>query len=147
MTAVAARDSDARGWLTGVTTFNFHSHLPHYALTTDDTKLIRVLARQPIDMSRPHPFTEAGNREFNSFLWMPPSGARAGDSMIVIGAGPIGLMFMQVAALSGVRVIAVVKRDDQIETAKLFGVFNLVFVYFFVTVSAPCLHNFQLTEK
>ncbi len=41
--------------------------------------------------------------------------------MIVIGAGPIGLMFMQVAALSGVRVIAVVKRDDQIETAKLFG--------------------------
>src|SRR5580698_837356 len=49
------------------------------------------------------------------------SGARAGDTMIVIGAGPIGLMFMQVAALSGVRVIAVVKRDDQIETAKLFG--------------------------
>jgi hypothetical protein len=79
----AARDSDARGWLTGVTTFNFHSHLPHYALTTDDTKLIRVLARQPIDMSRPHPFTEAGNREFNSFLWMPPSGARAGDILLV----------------------------------------------------------------
>jgi hypothetical protein len=66
-----------------VTTFNFHSHLPHYALTTDDAKLIRVLARQPIDMSRPHPFTEAGNREFNSFLWMPPSGARAGDILLV----------------------------------------------------------------
>src|SRR3984885_6837157 len=54
------------------------------------------------------------------------SGARAGDSMIVIGAGPIGLMFMQVAALSGVRVIAVVKRDDQIETAKLFGAEQVV---------------------
>jgi L-iditol 2-dehydrogenase len=49
------------------------------------------------------------------------SGARCGNSMIVIGAGPIGLMFMQVAAVNGVRVIAVVKRDDQIETAKLFG--------------------------
>ena len=70
-------------WLTGVTTFNFHPHLPHYALTTDDAKLIRVLARQPIDMSHPHPFTEAGNREFNTFLWMPPSGTRAGDILLV----------------------------------------------------------------
>jgi hypothetical protein len=41
------------------------------------------LARQPIDMSHPHPFTEAGNREFNTFLWMPPSGARAGDIVLV----------------------------------------------------------------
>src|SRR5262249_55373741 len=79
----AMRDLDTRGWLTGVTTFNFHPHLPHYALTTDDTKLIRVLARQPIDLPAPHPFTEAGNREFNSFLWMPPSGTRAGDIVLV----------------------------------------------------------------
>lgn len=54
------------------------------------------------------------------------SGAKAGSSMIVIGAGPIGLMFIHVAALSGVRVIAVVKRDDQIETAKLFGAEQVV---------------------
>jgi hypothetical protein len=40
----AMRDLDTRGWLTGVTTFNFHPHLPHSALTTDDPKLIRVLA-------------------------------------------------------------------------------------------------------
>jgi hypothetical protein len=73
------RDLDARGWLDGVTTFNFHPHLPHYALTTENTKSIHVLARQPIDMSRPHPFTEAGNREFNMLLWMPPAGDRAGD--------------------------------------------------------------------
>jgi hypothetical protein len=75
------RDLDARGWLNKVTTFNFHPHLPHYALTTEDTKLIHVLARQPIEMSRPHPFTEAGNREFNMLLWMPPNGDRAGDIM------------------------------------------------------------------
>jgi hypothetical protein len=37
----AMKDLDKRGWLTDVTTFNFHPHLPHYALTTDDTKLVR----------------------------------------------------------------------------------------------------------
>lgn len=76
------RDLDTRGWLNGVTNFNFHMHLPHYAITTDDTKSIHVLARQPIDLSRPHPFTEAGNREFNMFVWMPPSGARAGHVLL-----------------------------------------------------------------
>ncbi|APR88393.1 Hypothetical protein A7982_13742 [Minicystis rosea] len=77
-----ARDLDTRGWLEGVTTFNFHPHLPHYAVTTDDASAIHVLARQPIDRSRPHPFTEAGNTEFNMFLWMPPSGPRAGDIVL-----------------------------------------------------------------
>jgi L-iditol 2-dehydrogenase len=54
------------------------------------------------------------------------SGARAGDTMVVIGAGPIGLMFMHAAELSGVKVIAVVKREDQINTAKLFGASKVV---------------------
>src|SRR5947199_10765373 len=57
-------------------------HLPHYALTTDDTRSIHVLARQPIDTSRPHPFTDAGNTEFNAFLWMPPKDQRAGDVLL-----------------------------------------------------------------
>jgi hypothetical protein len=77
-----ARDLDTRGWLEGVTTFNFHPHLPHYAVTTDDASIVRVLARQPIDMSHPHPFTLAGNTEFNMFLWMPPSGERKGDIVL-----------------------------------------------------------------
>jgi hypothetical protein len=76
------KDLDERGWLTGVTTFNFHPHLPHYALTPDDAKSIRVLARQQVDMSRPHPFTQAGNHEFNCFIWMPPSGSQAGDILL-----------------------------------------------------------------
>ena len=76
------KDLDTRGWMTDVTTFVFHMHLPHYAVTTHDPKAIQVLARQPIDMSKPHPFTEAGNREFNMFLWMPPSGDRAGDILL-----------------------------------------------------------------
>jgi L-iditol 2-dehydrogenase len=49
------------------------------------------------------------------------SGAKGGDTMVVFGAGPIGLMFMHVAELAGVTVIAVVKREDQIATATLFG--------------------------
>jgi hypothetical protein len=77
-----AKDLDSKGWLEGVTTFNFHMHLPHYAVTAEDTKSIRVLAKQPIDMTRPHPFIEAGNREFNMFLWMPPNGYRAGDVLL-----------------------------------------------------------------
>jgi hypothetical protein len=76
------KDLDTRAWLEGVTTFNFHPHLPHYALTTDDLKAIHLLARQPVDMSKPHPFIEAGNREFNMFLWMPPVGERAGDILL-----------------------------------------------------------------
>ncbi len=72
-------DLDSRGYLAGVTSFNYHQHMPHYALTTEDTKSIHVLATQPIDLARPHPFTEAGNREFNAFLWLPPTGTRAGD--------------------------------------------------------------------
>ena len=54
------------------------------------------------------------------------SGARAGDSMVVIGAGPIGLMFMHVAELAGLHVIAVVKREDQVEAAQLFGASSVV---------------------
>ena len=42
-------------------------------VVTDDSGAVRVLARQPIDMSKPHPFTEEGNTEFNMFLWMPPA--------------------------------------------------------------------------
>jgi hypothetical protein len=77
------RDLDTRGFLEGVTSFNLHPHLPHYAVTTDDTSSIHVLAKQPIDMSMPpHPFTRAGNTEFNAFLWLPPKGDRAGDILL-----------------------------------------------------------------
>ena len=76
------KDLDKLGLLNGVSTFNFHPHLPHYALTSDDTKSVHVLTRQPIDLDRPHPFTQAGNTEFNSFIWMPPNTQRAGDILL-----------------------------------------------------------------
>jgi L-iditol 2-dehydrogenase len=54
------------------------------------------------------------------------SGAKAGDTMVVIGAGPIGLMFIHAAELAGVNVIAVVKRESQAASAKLFGAGSVV---------------------
>jgi hypothetical protein len=78
-----ARDLDTRGFLTGVTSFNFHMHLPHYAVTAEGAKGIHVLARQPVETSGPpHPFIEAGNRDFNSLVWLPPAGKRAGDVLV-----------------------------------------------------------------
>jgi hypothetical protein len=77
-----ARELDHRGWLDGVTTFNFHPHLPHYEVLPCQPGTIHVLAKQPIDMTHPHPFTDAGNHEFNMFLWMPPAGERAGDIVL-----------------------------------------------------------------
>jgi hypothetical protein len=46
---------------------------------TSQDESVRVLARQPIDQSRPHPFIDAGNTELNMVLWMPPAAKRAGD--------------------------------------------------------------------
>ncbi|HEY1780799.1 MAG TPA: hypothetical protein VGG79_10275 [Roseiarcus sp.] len=76
------RDLDSLGLLKNVQTLNFHPHLPHYELI-ESADTIQVLARQPIDLDRPHPFTEAGNREFNCLLWMPPNDNRAGDIVLV----------------------------------------------------------------
>ena len=75
-------DLDGLGLLQNVPTLNFHPHLPHYELT-GGAGSVQVLARQPIDLERPHPFTEAGNREFNCLLWMPPNEQRAGDIVLV----------------------------------------------------------------
>ncbi len=54
------------------------------------------------------------------------SGARAGDTLVVVGAGPIGLMFLRTARILGCRVIAVVKRERQIASAKRFGADEVV---------------------
>ncbi len=54
------------------------------------------------------------------------TGAQAGDTLAVLGAGPIGLMFMHLAELRGLRVIAVVKRDDQVAAARHFGAAEVV---------------------
>ena len=54
------------------------------------------------------------------------TGVEIGDTVAVIGGGPIGLMFVQVAKLTGCNVIAVVKRDSQVTAAKRFGADDIV---------------------
>ncbi|MGY4103552.1 hypothetical protein ACW2Q0_28910 [Nocardia sp. R16R-3T] len=77
------RDLDEPRLLDNVTTFNFHPHLPHYELTAPETDSLRVLGRQRVDLQRPHPFTAAGNIEFNALVWMPPADRRAGDIVLI----------------------------------------------------------------
>ena len=49
-----------------------------------------------------------------------------GDTVAVIGGGPLGLMMVHVAALAGCEVIAVVKHDGQVIAARALGATHVV---------------------
>jgi len=51
---------------------------------------------------------------------------RKGDTIAVIGGGPLGLMILHVAALAGYTAIAIVKHDGQVEAAKQLGAKHVV---------------------
>ena len=51
---------------------------------------------------------------------------RPGDTVAVIGGGPLGLMILHVAALAGYKVIAIVKHDGQVEAARQLGAAHIV---------------------
>ena len=72
------------------------------------------------------------------------SDTRAGQTAIVLGAGPIGLLFIHVASLKGLHVIAVVKRKDQIATARRFGAEQVVRI---ADVADPIATARALTPK
>ena len=48
------------------------------------------------------------------------------DTVAIIGGGPLGLMILHVAALSGCEVIAIVRHDGQAEAAKQLGAAHVV---------------------
>jgi L-iditol 2-dehydrogenase len=54
------------------------------------------------------------------------TGVEIGDTVTIIGGGPIGLMFVQVARAIGCNVISVVKRDEQVVAAKHMGAHEIV---------------------
>jgi L-iditol 2-dehydrogenase len=54
------------------------------------------------------------------------SAPRPGDSMAIIGLGPIGLMFVKLAKLHGCRVVAVGRRQTQLDRAAQLGADDLV---------------------
>ncbi len=54
------------------------------------------------------------------------TGIRPGDSVAVMGLGPIGLMFVRLAKVHGARVIAIGRRVTQLERAASMGAQELV---------------------
>ncbi|MGD0787039.1 MAG: zinc-binding dehydrogenase [Terracidiphilus sp.] len=54
------------------------------------------------------------------------SGARSGDTIAVIGGGPLGLMILHVAALAGCQTIALVRHDGQVDAARQLGATHVV---------------------
>lgn len=68
-----AAECDRAGLMDGVTTFNLHSHLPHFERLGDSVAKLDVLARQPIDLNAPpHPFTAGGRDDFDALLQSKP---------------------------------------------------------------------------
>src|SRR2546425_10009896 len=60
------------------------------------------------------------------------TGIRPGDSVAIIGLGPIGLMFVRLAKVYGARVIAIGRRKTQLERAAAMGADELI-----CTATAP----------
>ena len=88
----------------------------------------RIVAMNTLRLPDAMPLTHAALTEPLACVMrgLEESNARAGQTAIVLGAGPIGLLFIHAAALEGLHVIAVVKRIDQIATAKKFGAEHVV---------------------
>jgi L-iditol 2-dehydrogenase len=72
------------------------------------------------------------------------SGPHPGDTVAVIGGGPLGLMILHVAALYGCQVIALVKHDGQAEAARQLGAAHVVQTS---TIRQAITETRALTEK
>jgi len=59
-------------------------------------------------------------------LGLNESNVRPGDDLVVIGSGPIGLMFVQVAKAKQCRIISLVKHNEQVAIARQFGADEVV---------------------
>jgi L-iditol 2-dehydrogenase len=83
----------------------------------------RIVAKNTLIIPDATPFEHAALTEPLACVirGLEESGAREGQTCIVLGAGPIGLLFIHAASLLGLHVIAVVKRKDQVATAQHFG--------------------------
>lgn len=88
----------------------------------------RIVAKNTLRLPDEMPFEFAALTEPLACVvrGLEESGARSGQTAIVLGAGPIGLLFIHTASLMGLHVIAVVKRRDQVATARHFGAEQVV---------------------
>src|SRR5256714_3077300 len=72
------------------------------------------------------------------------TGIRPGDSVAIIGLGPIGLMFVRLAKVYGARVIAIGRRKTQLDRAAAMGADQLIST---ATVPQPAGMVRQLTHN
>lgn len=88
----------------------------------------RIVAKNTLRLADDMPFEYAALTEPLACVvrGLEESDAGAGQTAIVLGAGPIGLLFIHAASLMGLHVIAVVKRKDQMTTALHFGAEQVV---------------------
>jgi L-iditol 2-dehydrogenase len=88
----------------------------------------RIVAKNTLRLPDAMPFAHAALTEPLACVvrGLEESDVCAGQSVIVLGAGPIGLLFIHAASLAGANVIAVVKRADQVATAKTLGAKHVV---------------------
>jgi len=89
---------------------------------------VRIVEKNTLKLPAEMPFEHAALTEPLACVMrgLQESKASAGQTAIVLGAGPIGLLFIHAASLAGLHVIAVVKRSDQVATAKRFGAEQVV---------------------
>jgi L-iditol 2-dehydrogenase len=69
---------------------------------------------------------------------------RPGDTVAVIGGGPLGLMILHVAALAGCRTISIVRHEGQAEAARQLGAAHVVRT---ASIRKAILETRALTEK
>lgn len=83
----------------------------------------RIVAKNTLRLPDAMPFEHAALTEPLACVirGLEESQVKAGQTVIVLGAGPIGLLFIHAASLMDLHVIAVVKRSDQVGTARRFG--------------------------
>jgi L-iditol 2-dehydrogenase len=88
----------------------------------------RIVAKNTLHIPDQVPFEHAALTEplacaVNGFEDSHP---RPGDTVAVIGGGPLGLMILHVAALSGCEVISIVKHEGQVAAARQLGAAHVV---------------------
>ncbi|MGI6709302.1 MAG: zinc-dependent alcohol dehydrogenase [Dethiobacteria bacterium] len=72
---------------------------------------------------------------------------KQGDTVVILGAGPLGLMLVRLAHLQGARTILVGKGDERLQKAALFGANEAIDITQFDTVESQVQEALRLTEN
>jgi L-iditol 2-dehydrogenase len=83
----------------------------------------RIVAKNLLPLPEGLPFRRAALTEPLACVVRGVSGSRieAGQTVAVIGSGPVGLMFVRLAALAGARVVVAGRRKPRLDTALAMG--------------------------